>query len=49
MNTIIDILGRSILLRWDLDYNLLRTVMVIIFACLDTINGMYRRSERFFP
>ena len=32
MNTIIDILGRSILLRRDLDYDLLRAAMVIIFA-----------------
>ncbi len=32
MATLTDILGRSILLRRDLDYNLLRAVMVIIFA-----------------
>ncbi|MDA9424978.1 YkgB family protein [Bradyrhizobium sp. CCBAU 53380] len=32
MNFIIDTLGRSVLLRRDLDYHLLRTSMVIIFA-----------------
>jgi uncharacterized membrane protein YkgB len=32
MNYLVDILGRSGLLRRDLDYHLLRTAMVIIFA-----------------
>ena len=32
MDRIIDILGRSVLLRRDLDYNMLRAAMVIIFA-----------------
>jgi uncharacterized membrane protein YkgB len=32
MNYIVDILGRSGLLKRDLDYNLLRAAMVIIFA-----------------
>ncbi|MGY4410240.1 putative membrane protein YkgB [Bradyrhizobium sp. LB7.1] len=32
MNFIIDTLGRSVLLRRDLDYHLLRASMVIIFA-----------------
>lgn len=49
MNALAKLLGRTGLLRHDLDYQLLRAAMVIIFAWSDTISGSSPRSQRLLP